>query len=1055
MEIQRVTAVGTYIMVPLIDASARPSYRASPTLAAGDVLVIRHTGGAWNASNITNLPATAGTTKQVLVQLTATEMTSDNLEYPIVVQFVDQTATKEWDDQEIVIWTKPNAVNAVQVGGDALGTHGTGYFPADCRQWVGGTIAPPDLTGKPDVNLKAIDGQLTNGNNATLYLKQLSIVNATGDAIIATASGANGRGIVCTGNGTGNGFSAYGGATSGSGMGVYGGGTGAGLWAIGGSGATGNGISCTSQATNGHGFACYGNGTGHGALCTGGGSSGDGIHANATGGNGTGIYGGGYGTGHGLQGAGGANGNGLHCTGGATAGSGIYAYASGAGSAVTILAAATAGHALAITAQGTSASAIYAIAATTADAAVFNASGSQPASAGIAMRLLGTGDALNAVAGGTGHGICAKGGTSGFGGSGIYAEAGGTIANGIYGIGKGTGSGMRLDGGNSYGNGLFCVATSNGSGAYFAGQGTGHGLRLSGDAGNALYGQSSSAEAIFFQTAATSADVVRLYHNGASGNGIAITAAGSGSGILTTGGATGHGFKAVGGGTSGNGIHATAVGGDAMYLFASGGGWNGLNTIGNGVGHGISANGGATSGMGLFAVGGGTGHGVLAQSGAGATGDGFRAVAASTAGRGMYLKATAAQDGLYAEGGASGGSGFRLQGGANGGHGMYAGGGATAGYTEAGIYCQGGGVGAGLYAQGGSGYGTNGIHAVAVAAGGNGLFTLKGSGGYDIKADELQGIKTITDQFRFTVANKVDATASFASTPDVNVINWKGATAPAMTGDAFARLGAPAGASIAADIAAVPAGVWGYGSGRAITDKAGFTLTSAYDNAKTAAQASALATTDGKVDAIKTKTDQLIFTGAYLNSQVKAMDTDSISAAAISAAAVTKIQTGLGSGADVTAIKAQTDKLNFTGANIQAIVQAMATDSISAAAVSAAAVTKVQTGLATSADVVGMNVKLDAIYVAEGETQYQLSIVDGNVAGIVAVLPTSGRISNFALTDTVDGIPVSQAFELALCMVNGRFRKDYPNTGDLTFYKRDNVTVLFTAHVTETERTRT
>jgi len=36
--------------------------------------------------------------------------------------------------------------------------------------------------------------------------------------------------------------------------------------------------------------------------------------------------------------------------------------------------------------------------------------------------------------------------------------------------------------------------------------------------------------------------------------------------------------------------------------------------------------------------------------------------------------------------------------------------------------------------------------------------------------------------------------------PDASVINWKGATAPAMTGDAFARLGAPAGASIAADL---------------------------------------------------------------------------------------------------------------------------------------------------------------------------------------------------------------------------------------------------------------
>lgn len=38
----------------------------------------------------------------------------------------------------------------------------------------------------------------------------------------------------------------------------------------------------------------------------------------------------------------------------------------------------------------------------------------------------------------------------------------------------------------------------------------------------------------------------------------------------------------------------------------------------------------------------------------------------------------------------------------------------------------------------------------------------------------------------------------------VNVVNWKGSAAPAMTGDAYARLGAPAGASVSADIAALP-----------------------------------------------------------------------------------------------------------------------------------------------------------------------------------------------------------------------------------------------------------
>jgi hypothetical protein len=61
-----------------------------------------------------------------------------------------------------------------------------------------------------------------------------------------------------------------------------------------------------------------------------------------------------------------------------------------------------------------------------------------------------------------------------------------------------------------------------------------------------------------------------------------------------------------------------------------------------------------------------------------------------------------------------------------------------------------------------------------------------------VKVDTA-AIKTKTDSLTFTVAGMADA----------NVVDWKGATAPAMTGDAFARLGAPAGASVSVDVAAV------------------------------------------------------------------------------------------------------------------------------------------------------------------------------------------------------------------------------------------------------------
>lgn len=58
---------------------------------------------------------------------------------------------------------------------------------------------------------------------------------------------------------------------------------------------------------------------------------------------------------------------------------------------------------------------------------------------------------------------------------------------------------------------------------------------------------------------------------------------------------------------------------------------------------------------------------------------------------------------------------------------------------------------------------------------------------------DTAAIKVQSDKLTFTIANQIDA----------NVLDWKSATAPAMTGDAFARLGAPAGASVSVDIAAI------------------------------------------------------------------------------------------------------------------------------------------------------------------------------------------------------------------------------------------------------------
>lgn len=79
--------------------------------------------------------------------------------------------------------------------------------------YANGAVAGP-------VNVVAIDGQLTSGNNATLNLKQLNIVNNAGSALVASSTGSNGHGMVLSGNGTGSGLRAQAGSGNGA-VGLY------------------------------------------------------------------------------------------------------------------------------------------------------------------------------------------------------------------------------------------------------------------------------------------------------------------------------------------------------------------------------------------------------------------------------------------------------------------------------------------------------------------------------------------------------------------------------------------------------------------------------------------------------------------------------------------------------------------------------------------------------------------------------------------------------------------------------------------------------------------
>lgn len=199
-----------------------------------------------------------------------------------------------------------------------------------------------DLDAQADIT--AVDGQLTSGNNATLNLKQLNIVNSAGDAIVASSTGSNGQGINASGNGTGDGLKCTGGST------------GSGIHGLSGTGATGDGMALAAQSTTGRGFTSVGSGSGAGAiiqggttgtgiLFNGGGTSGIGLRVVTTSGNAVSLE---PVAGHGINIQAGTAKNGIVCA-GATSGAGLRLVAGTTGNAFELVAGSTSGDGINIT----------------------------------------------------------------------------------------------------------------------------------------------------------------------------------------------------------------------------------------------------------------------------------------------------------------------------------------------------------------------------------------------------------------------------------------------------------------------------------------------------------------------------------------------------------------------------------------------------------------------------------------------------------------------------------------------------------------------------------
>ena len=87
------------IQVALEDYWNPGNFKSNPTLAAGDVKVVKDGGAAANVTTLAAVEPASGVF--VTVFLSATEMNAD----VVSVAFVDQTSPKEWSDLFISIPT--------------------------------------------------------------------------------------------------------------------------------------------------------------------------------------------------------------------------------------------------------------------------------------------------------------------------------------------------------------------------------------------------------------------------------------------------------------------------------------------------------------------------------------------------------------------------------------------------------------------------------------------------------------------------------------------------------------------------------------------------------------------------------------------------------------------------------------------------------------------------------------------------------------------------------------------------------------------------------------
>ena len=157
MYVLRKYGVATRIRFPLVEAGAQ-DFKSGATVDAGDFKISKDDGAAVNPATTT--PTEIVNIDAYYLPLSVAEMEAAN----IVIQCTDQTVTKEWEDQQIIIDTygHPSAQHAMDLDDAIRG--GMTALPNAAADAAGG-LPISDVGG---LDLDAVD---TNINTLFKFIK--------------------------------------------------------------------------------------------------------------------------------------------------------------------------------------------------------------------------------------------------------------------------------------------------------------------------------------------------------------------------------------------------------------------------------------------------------------------------------------------------------------------------------------------------------------------------------------------------------------------------------------------------------------------------------------------------------------------------------------------------------------------------------------------------------------------------------------------------------------------------------------------------------------------